>query len=160
MQIEFQSGNYSDVVCDMLAFPVFDGETPRSRSLLRLHRTTRGILSTLFSSGEFKADLHHTCVIHRPAGLKAGRLLLVGAGSQSAFDLAALRQVAGTVARAARSSGCGTVALFRRSAHPPLEAARVATEGVLHGLYDSDLYKTRDKQKTRLEKFVLLSRKE
>jgi len=158
MQIEFQSGNYSDAVCDMLAFPVFAGETPQSRSLLLLDKTTRGILSTLLSSGEFKADLHHTCVIHRPAGLKASRLLLVGAGLQPAFDLAALRQIAGTVARAARSSGCRTVALFRRSSHPPLEAARVATEGALYGLYDSDLYKTRDKEKTPLEKFVLLSR--
>ncbi len=158
MQFEFRSGNYADIPCDMLAFPVFEDEKADSRSLVSLDKVTRGLVFAVISSGEFKPEPNNTCVIHRPAGVKAGRLLLLGAGKQSAFDLATLRRLAGTALRSARSTGCRTVALFRRSEHPPLEAARVATEGALYGSYDSDSYKTRDRQNREVEKFLFVSR--
>src|SRR5687767_3848154 len=118
MEIEFQAGNYSGVVCDMLAYPVFEEEKNLSPALRALDKTTRGVLSTVLTSGEFKPDLHRTCVIHRPSGLKAKRLLLVGGGKKSESNLAILRQMSGTVARAARAAGCKTVAFFRRSDQP------------------------------------------
>ena len=158
MRFEFRTGDYAEIPCDLLAFPVFEDERPDARSLIRVEKATRGLLSTVMSSGEFKPEPNNTCLIHRPPGLKAGRLLLLGAGKRSGFDLATLRQLAGTAVRSARSAGCRTVGLFRRSEHSPLEASRVATEGALYGSYDSDTYKTRDRQKHEVESFLLVSR--
>ena len=158
MEIEFQSGNYSSVACDMLAFPVFEEEKNLPPPLRVLDKTIKGLLSAVLTSGEFKPDLHRTCLIHRPSGLKAKRLLLLGGGKKSESNLAILRQMAGTAVRAARAAGCKTVVLFRRSDQPALESARVATEGVLHGIFNSDVYKTREREEREVEKFILLSR--
>ena len=158
MRIEFQTRKVPEVACDMLAYPVFAGEKADSTTLVSLDKATRGIVAAVLDSGEFKTDLHHACVIHHPAGLKAGRLLLIGAGKKEEFTLAMLRQVAGTAARAGRGAGCKSVALLDRGDHEAREAARVITEGVLYGQYDSDIHKTRDKDERAVDRFVILSK--
>lgn len=158
MQIEFQAGSYYEIECDLLAFPVFEGETADATLLRSLNKRSRGIIAAVLSSGEFKPELHRTCLIHRPTGLKAKRLLLVGAGKRDEFKLAALRQLAGTAARSARAAGCKTAALVRRSDHALQEAACAVAEGVLYGLYDSDIYRTSDREDRHVEKFILAGR--
>ena len=158
MRIEFLTRKYLEVACDMLAYPVFEGEKPDSDPLASLDKATRGIVAAVLDSGEFKTDLHHACVIHHPAGLKAGRLLLIGAGKKEEFTLAILRQVAGTAARAGRGAGCKSVALLDRGDHDARESAQVITEGVLYGQYDSDIHKTRDKDERAVDRFVILSK--
>src|SRR5262249_50830471 len=146
------------VACDLLAFPLFEGETPRLPALRALDTATRGLVASVLESGEFKAELHRTCLLHRPPGLKAARLLLIGAGPKEEFTLATLREVAGTVVRAARSAGARTVALFRRRTLDVDDAARVAVEGALYGSFDSDIYKTRNRDARSVERFILLVR--
>src|SRR4030095_3426535 len=158
MRIEFLARKYIEVACDMLAYPVFEGEKPDSDPLVSLDKATRGIVAAVLDSGEFKTDLHHACVIHHPAGLKAGRLLLIGAGKKEEFTLAMLRQVAGTAARAGRGAGCKSVALLDRGDHDAGEAARGITQGFLYAKSDSDVQKTRDKDERAVDKFVMLSK--
>ncbi|HYK87959.1 MAG TPA: M17 family peptidase N-terminal domain-containing protein, partial [Acidobacteriota bacterium] len=93
MRIEFRSVKYTEVACDMLAYPVFEDEPKNSPSRMWLDKVTRGVFGGALASGEFKPELHHTCRIHRPAGLKADRLLLIGAGKKSQFSLARLREI-------------------------------------------------------------------
>jgi leucyl aminopeptidase len=158
MRIEYLTKHFTDVVCDMLVFPVFEDETEKSRSLQVLEKTTHGVLSFILHSGEFKAELHQTCCIHKPAGLKSNRLLLVGAGKAKQFDSARLREVAGTAIRAARSSLCKTVAFYRRTDHSVPFAARVASEGAVYADYEADSYKTPDKSKKNrdIEKLFMI----
>ena len=158
MRIEFQTRKFPEVACDMLAYPVFAGEKADSPTLVSLDKATGGIVAAVLGSGEFKTDLHHLCVIHHPASLKAGRLLLIGAGKKEEFTLAILRQIAGTAARAGRNAGGKSVALFDRGDHDPREAVRVIAEGVLYSQYDSTVHKTRDKDERALDKFVILSK--
>lgn len=146
MLIEYLAKPVVDVVCDMLAFPVFEDETEQSASLRSLAKATRGTLGMILHSGEFKAELHKTSCIHKPAGLKARRLLLVGAGRKEAFDTARLREVAGASIRAARSLHCKTVGFFLRPDSMVPLAARAASEGALYANFESDIYKTRNKE--------------
>lgn len=157
MRIEFRSVKYPDVACDMLAYPVFEDELKDSPAQRWLDKVTRGVFNSALSSGEFKSDLHHTCRIHRPAGLKAKRLLLIGAGKKDHFNLARLREIAGTAVRGAHSASCRTLALAHRNHLPASESARVVAEGALYGDYESDTYKTRDKEGRSLESFILVS---
>ncbi len=156
MQVLLQAGNYRDTICDLLAYPVFEDETADAPALRSLDRLTRGVVTRVLSSREFKPELHQTCKIHYPAGLKAHRLLLVGAGKTSQFDLSKLREVAGTAVRQARSSSFKTVAFLCRSKHQADLAARVATEGAIYANYDSSIYKTVNKKEQDVEKLLML----
>ncbi len=156
MQIELQTRSYADVACDLLAFPVFENQagTPLIKALDKL---TRGLVASVLSTGEFKPELYRTCLIHRPARLKAQRLLLVGAGKETEFNLARLREVAGTALRSSRQARCKSIALLMCGGFPAAESARTAAEGALHGNYESEIYKTRDVESREVEELVLLS---
>lgn len=162
MRIEFQPRSYADIVCDLLAYPVFEDQVHDKSSLndksslKALDRATEGLVAAVRASGEFKPELHRLCLIHRPARLKAQRLLLVGAGKEREFNLARLREVAGTAARAARHARCQNIALLMRGNFPALDSARVCSEGALLGNYESEIYKTRDVETRDLAEFVLL----
>jgi leucyl aminopeptidase len=156
MRIEYLAKPFVDVVCDMLAFPVFEGETEQSASLRNLAKATRGTLNLILHSGEFKAELHKTSCIHKPAGLKARRLLLVGAGKKGTFDPAKLREIVGVSVRAARSFRCKTVGFFLHPDQLVPFAARVASEGAIYANYESDIYKTRNREAKDVEQIFLI----
>ncbi len=159
MQIGFHSGNYQDIACDMLGYPVFEEEGADSPVLKTLDKETRGAVSAAVGSGEFKPEFHHCCLIHHPASLKAKRLLLVGAGKKNEFTLARLREVSGTVARRARAAHCSSVAFLVRGEFEATDSARVAAEGGLYGNYESDVYKTRDREGSDVGQFLVLFKK-
>lgn len=156
MRIEHQPGDYKGVDCDILAFPGFEDESPASSPLESLDKATLGVVTSILNSKEFKPEIHRSCKIHRPAGLKARCLLLVGAGKKASFEPARLREVAGVAVRVARASSAKKVAFLCRGSHPPGLSARVAAEGAIYADYEADIYKTRDKEPRDLESFLLL----
>src|SRR5690348_4067730 len=56
----------------------------------------------VLGSGEFKAGLGETVLLHAPAGLKAERLLVVGLGKARTLSADEIRKGAGTAVRAAK----------------------------------------------------------
>src|SRR5258706_2111541 len=58
----------------------------------------------VLSSGEVTGKTFETTLLHRPAGLKAKRLLLMGGGKARTFSAAELRKLAGTAGRALEST--------------------------------------------------------
>ncbi len=156
MQIELRPGDYQEIACDLLAYPVFEDEAADFAPLESLDKTTRGAVKSVFSSGEFKPELHHTCRIYKPAGLKARNLLLVGAGKTSQFEPAKLREIAGTAVRIARLSAARAVAFLCRGGLSDGLASRLASEGALYANYESDIYKTREKEQREVETLWLL----
>jgi leucyl aminopeptidase len=155
MQVELRSGEYKEVVCDMLAFPIFEDEDIESPALKSLDKIIRGALKSVLSSREFKPELFQIYRIFNPAGLKARHLLLLGAGKKAQFDPARLRDIAGVAVRAARSVSCRTVAFLCRGKHAESLAARVSTEGALYADYELDIYKTRDKEQKDIKEFLI-----
>ncbi len=155
MHIEFRSVKFIEVPCDMLAYPVFEEELRDSPARKWLDKATRGVFNLAIASGEFKTELHHTCCIHRPAGLQAKRLLLIGAGKKEDFNLARFREIAGTAVRSSHSAACRALVLAHRYYQLSSDSARVAAEGAIHGDYESDTYKTREKESRSLESFIL-----
>ncbi len=155
MRIELQTRNYAEIPCDLLAVPVFENQ-PDSPQAKALDSLTRGLVTSVLATGEFKPELHHTCLIHRPARLKAHHLLLVGSGKKAEFNLARLREVAGTVARSSRQARCRSIALVLCGDFPAAQAAQSAAEGAQHGNYESEIYKTRDVESKDVEELILI----
>jgi len=156
MQTEIRAGSYSEIICDILGFPIFEDESAGSPSLRKLDQVTRGFLRTALATGEFKAELHRTFLCHAPRGIKAGRLLLIGAGKESEFTPAKLREVAGTLVRRGRTANCRSAALWVRGDIDPSITVRICIEGALYGNYESDIYKTRDREGSDVEKFTTI----
>ncbi len=74
---------------------------PQPMLLTKLDEVTSAA-SLALQSGEFKAALGETLLIHAPAGLKAGRLLIVGLGKVNDLSVDQVRKGAGTAVRAAK----------------------------------------------------------
>jgi len=156
MNIVFHSRHYGRMACDLLAYPVFQDEDCGRPPLKALDRAAGGVVASVLACGEFKPELHRTCLIHRPAGLRAQRLLLIGAGKSPEFSLARQRELAGVAARFGRRARCLNVAYFLRGGDPIPAAARAAAEGALYGNYESEIYKTHDIETADLDQFLVL----
>src|SRR5580704_15919940 len=57
----------------------------------------------VLSSGEVTGKTFETTLLHRPGGLKAKRLLLIGGGKAKHFNAAELRKLAGAAVRTLKS---------------------------------------------------------
>ena len=154
MQIKYCFENYASVACDLLAYPIFEEDAANVASLASLDKTTQKTVKSLLASKEFKPELHKTCMIYRPAGLKASHLILVGAGKKSEFTPAKLRDAAGTAVRAARSIFCKKAAFVCPKEQAAGLSARLMAEGAIYANYDADLYKTKDKEDRDIEIFM------
>src|SRR6516225_3630141 len=63
----------------------------------------RNAAADLLSSGEVTGKAMESTVLHKPAGLKAKRLLLIGAGKATSFAASDVRQIAGAAVRTLKS---------------------------------------------------------
>lgn len=112
--------------------------------------TAAGLLRQLYDSGEFTGKANETAVVHRPEGMQAQRLLLVGCGEKAKFGPREMRQAGGVAARAlqARSIQRGAIRLKRLTNEPAM--LRAFVEGVLAGSFEPDQYKTEKKNGGKL----------
>src|SRR5436305_15351616 len=62
-------------------------------------------VAELVASGEITGKAFETVLLHRPQGLKAKRLLVVGAGKAKSFTHVEVRKAAGSAIRALKPNG-------------------------------------------------------
>jgi len=105
----------------------------------------------VIASGEVTGKSFETTLLHRPAGLKAKRLLLVGGGKAKKFSAAELRKLAGAAVRTLKSKSIRSFAFAlpadgaaagvsaRVSAN---DAVRAIVEGAFVGNFDPGYYKS------------------
>ena len=96
----------------------------------------------VIASGETTGKALETTLLHKPAGLKAKRLLLVGGGKAKSFSAYELRRVAGTAVRALKSRGVRSAAMVAPASLPAAEAARAIVEGAFVGNFEPDYYRS------------------
>ena len=95
MQITLDAKPFDALETEALVTYIFeDGDTSQGR-IAELDKRTGGLLGTLIKSGEATGKALETTLVHAPGGLKAARLLLIGAGKRDHFSTATLRKVAG-----------------------------------------------------------------
>src|ERR1700676_3263093 len=99
MQITLKTNPYATVETDALVTYVFEDTDPIQGTLAEIDQSASGLLRKLFTSAEFTCKSLEMTLVHAPAGLKANRLLLVGAGKRDKFEGATLRKIAGAASR-------------------------------------------------------------
>ena len=70
-----------------------------------------GWMAELRKTGEFTGKLYEMAVLHRPEGLAARRLVVIGGGKREKFSTVEARRLAGVLVRAFKGKGVRTIAL-------------------------------------------------
>ena len=156
METRLTFGDAAALATPLLAVFAVDVATGKPSEALPVLLTTSDRVSnaaaTALSSGEFKAGLAETLLLHAPAGLPAERLLIVGLGKYKELSLDRLRKAAGAAARAAKPRAIRELAIafpddFALSDDhidqlPAALTARALVEGAELGERDWDTYRS------------------
>src|SRR5260370_33050495 len=128
-----------NIECDALIVVAFEGAAPT---------VTHGI-DELYQSKEFIGKPLEVALLHRPPGLKAKRLLLVGGGKPGKFTTAILRRAAGAALRHLKSKSSRDMAMLLDPVFAGPEHVAAAIEGAILGDYGPDVLKS-DKQDAKV----------
>src|SRR6185503_12657323 len=100
-------------------------------------------VAELVTSGEVTGKAFETVLLHRPQGLKAKRLLVVGAGKAKSFTHAEVRKAAGSAIRDLKPKAIKSCAFLVPDLSSGAEdAVRTIVEGALIADFDPDTYRS------------------
>jgi leucyl aminopeptidase len=149
MDIKLEPGKLGEVDSDALVVLGFEGAPPDT--------TAPDQIKELYESGEFSGKTQEIAILHRPAGLKAKRLVLAGAGKPDKFDAASLRKLTGATVRALKSKSIHSVALSLDEPYRGDDFVAAAIEGAVLADLENDRYKTDPKKNDkRIDSFAVL----
>ncbi len=144
MQLKLAVNPMGDLAVDALILPLAEtGEKPSIPGAL--DASVISWVEELYTSGEFKGKLFETAILHRPAGLKARRLLVVGTGKPDKSADSELRQASGTAIRAAKKFSARSAAIYLADA--TASAVTAAAEGLVLGDWEGDVYRSKNERK-------------
>ncbi len=155
MEVKADARKFYEIECDALVVAIYEGEKPEAGALAELDKRSGGVITSLIETGELTGKAGETAYIHNPGDLKARRLLLIGAGKLEDFKPDNVRRMAGTAARTLRAKNVRKFAFLRRSQIPLGDSVQAAVEGALLALYDTDKYRTSDKEERLIEEIIL-----
>src|SRR4029077_15015728 len=99
MQITLETKPFVALETEALVSYVFEETDPIQGRVAEIDQAAAGLLRKLGKSGEVTGKTLEFTLVHAPGGLKAARLLLVGAGKREQFNGATLRKIAGAALR-------------------------------------------------------------
>ena len=159
MKTTLSYSNPAELETECLAVVVVDqGEKDKpAPSLLGGNQAIQSAASDLVASGEVSGKMLDTIMVHRPQGLKARRLLLVGGGKAKDFSLSELRKLAGTALRFLKPREIRSLAfLLPEIVSGAADAVKAAVEGAYVGNFDPDTYKS-DRKDQLIQELTLLA---
>jgi len=158
MQIRVDTRSIETIECDALVVVAFDKDSPGGGLAWEVTRAadalTGGWIRQLYESAEFSGKPFETAILHRPQGLAARRLLVIGAGKSDKFTAADLRRVSGAALRHLKPKSMPVIALALEAGS---EQVGAAVEGALLGDFEPDQYKTEKKETKPVETFIAVA---
>lgn len=151
MQIKMESTPVEQLSLDALAVICFEADENPPQWLA----AQNGWLEEILSSGEFSGKLYETAILHRPQGVAAKRLVVMGGGKRATFSAVEARRIAGSLVRTLKVKGVKTIGLALSAQSDAAQVCAVA-EGALIGAWEADKYKSDPKKsEKRIDSFVL-----
>src|SRR5512146_1186223 len=156
MKTEISFSSPSQVETECLVAVVLDrGENGKPNpSLQTSDKALAAAVADLLASGEVTGKIFETTLVHRPQGLKAKRLLLVGGGKAASFSGYELRKVAGAAVRFLKPRSIRSFAFAAPAGAG--DAVKAVVEGALVGNFDPDTYKS-DRKDQRVEQVTVVA---
>jgi leucyl aminopeptidase len=117
----------------------------------------REAIADVIASGEFSGKSCEATLLHRPAKLKAKRLLLLGGGKAKEFTAADLRKLAGTAVRFLKPKKIRSFAFLVPGAGLKAEeSVKAVVEGAFVGNFDPDTYKS-DRKDQQIDSLTVVA---
>src|ERR1039458_1370185 len=116
----------------------------------------QAVSADLLAGGEMTGKPFEINLLHKPAGLKAKRLLLISGGAAKKFSSYDLRRIAGAAVRTLKSRGIRSFAFIAPPSIPAEEAVRAIVEGALVGNFDPDYYRS-DRKDQKIDALTVLA---
>ena len=110
----------------------------------------------LIASGDLTGKVFETSWLHKPAGLKAKRLLLIGGGKAKKFTAADLRKLAGAAVRTLKPRNLRSLAFTVPSEISAEQGVRAIVEGAMIGDFDPDTYKS-DRKDQKVDSLTVVA---
>src|SRR5256714_9417478 len=152
-------GNPAEIETECLVAVVLDhGEKQKNEPKLAtkdgaLEKASAEVAASLEATGK----LAETVLVHRPQGLKAKRLLLVGGGKAKNFTHTELRKAAGAAVRFLKPRMIKSCAMVLVELSTGAEdAVRSMVEGAFVGDFDPDTYRS-DRKDLRMREFMVVA---
>ncbi len=145
MEIKLHFQAPAEVETDCLAVAVVDegeGSDPKPR-VMSSDPEVRNAAHDLIATKEVTGKIFETNLIHKPHGLKAKRLLLIGAGKAKSFTTYELRKVAGTAIRFLKPKSIKNFSIVAPDlASGAVDSIKSVVEGAYVADFDPDTYKS------------------
>ncbi|HMJ60132.1 MAG TPA: leucyl aminopeptidase, partial [Bryobacteraceae bacterium] len=155
MQLQIDTSAIEKLSVDALAVICFEtpekGETAGDPEIA----AQGGWLAETRAAKEFSGKLYETAILHRPQGVAAKRLVVIGGGKREKFSTVEARRLAGALVRTLKAKGVRTIALLLEK---PGEYASAAAEGAVLGGWEASKYKSDPKKDDQqIDFFTLVS---
>lgn len=160
MEIEVSTGQAGEAVVQAVAVPVFKSEKADEGLLRELDEATGGLLRSVIESEEMTGKEGETALLHLVASageMRATRVLLVGVGVREDYHAPQVAQMAGTAARGLRAKNVKTLAVVTRAGEGDAMAVAACVEGVAMSLFDTDKYRTSEREERSIERLVVVA---
>ena len=138
MDIRLETKQLGEVDADALVVLGFESAPPEAAAADQIKE--------LYDSGEFSGKSLEVAILHRPAGLKAKRLVLAGGGKRDKFNAAELRKLIGATVRSLKAKGIHSIALALEEEFRSDDFTAASVEGALLADLENDRYKTDPKK--------------
>ena len=180
MKATLHTGVPSQIETECLVVPVLDAAAGKDGDNSKKHnphlqtddKAVVDAAAELIASGEVTGKMLETVLLHRPQGLKAKRLLLIGGGKAKNFSSAELRKLAGAAVRALKAKGVKGFALvaptsWQGQADPQSqstnvyqrdgmgEAVKAIVEGAYVGNFDPNYYQS-DREDKKIDTLMIV----
>src|SRR5690242_2939977 len=114
-----------------IGFEITEGQIAADPEMARQD----GWLADVRGSGEFTGKLYETVTLHRPQGIEAKRLIVIGGGKSGAFSPVEARRLAGVLVRSLKSKGLKNVGLSLSGIQATAQLVTAIAEGAVAGAW-------------------------
>ena len=153
----------SQIETECLVIPVLDkSEKGAKDSVAEVQSSDpslRKAADDLVANKEVTGKSFETVLLHKPAGLKAKRILFVGGGKAKNFSSVELRKVAGAAARFLKGKNILSFTLaapdLTKAQDGPAEAVKAIVEGAIAADFDPDYYRS-DRKNQKIQQLTVI----
>jgi leucyl aminopeptidase len=158
MRTSLSYSKAAEVETECLVAVVLDhGEKDKAAPKVAADAALAAAAADAIASGEMTGKPFESVLLHRPQGLKARRLLLLGGGPAKKFSAFDLRLIAGAAVRALKPKSIRSFAIAApKIASGPAASVRSVVEGCFVGNFDPDTYKS-DRKDQSIEAVTIVA---
>ncbi len=163
MKTSLYTGLPSQLETECLVVPVLDAAENNNGDQSDKHdpriqtgdKAVIAAAADLIASGEVTGKMLETVLLHKPTGLKAKRLLLLGGGKAKNFSSSEMRKLAGAAVRNLKAKDLKSFSFVAPSSGAE-EAVKAIVEGAYVGNFDPDYYKS-DRKEQKIDELVIVA---